>query len=220
MNFIINIVSSFCVQTIVNLVLGFFLAGIIVLSLGIALTIKGQMLGVGSWDVLHIGLTNHLGLTVGTWSIILGLIILAIDAFFSKRVPKVGTYLDMFLTGIFMDLFLMILPDANGWIEQSIAFVLGVILLGFGCGMYMVANIGVGPRDTFMLLLVHRVGWSVTRARTTMEVSVAVVGFLLGGPVGVGTVFMAFGLGPIVQWALKLNEKLFYRAAGVESAVI
>lgn len=198
----------------------FFLAGIIVLSLGIALTIKGQMLGVGSWDVLHIGLTNYLGLTVGTWSIILGLIILAIDAFFSKRVPKVGTYLDMFLTGIFMDLFLMILPDANGWIEQSIAFVLGVILLGFGCGMYMVANIGVGPRDTFMLLLVHRVGWSVTRARTTMEVSVAVVGFLLGGPVGVGTVFMAFGLGPIVQWALKLNEKLFYRAAGVESAIM
>lgn len=198
----------------------FFLAGIIVLSLGIALTIKGQMLGVGSWDVLHIGLSNKLGLTVGTWSIILGLIILAIDAMFSKRLPKVGTYLDMFLTGIFMDIFLLFLPDAHGWLEQSIAFIMGVILLGLGCGMYMVANIGVGPRDTLMLLLVHRVGWSVTRARTTMEVSVAIIGFALGGPVGIGTVFMAFGLGPIVQWALKLNEKLFYRATGVESAVI
>lgn len=198
----------------------FFLAGIIVLSLGIALTIKGQMLGVGSWDVLHIGLSNKLGLTVGTWSIILGLIILAIDAMFSKRLPKVGTYLDMFLTGIFMDIFLLFLPDAHGWLEQSIAFIMGVILLGLGCGMYMVANIGVGPRDTLMLLLVQRVGWSVTRARTTMEVSVAIIGFALGGPVGIGTVFMAFGLGPIVQWALKLNEKLFYRATGVESAVI
>ena len=198
----------------------FFLAGIVVLSLGIALTIKGQMLGVGSWDVLHIGLANHLGLTVGTWSIILGLIILAIDGYLSKRIPKLGTYLDMFLTGIFMDLFLMVLPDAHGWLEQSVAFIFGLILLGFGCGMYMVANIGVGPRDTLMLLLVQRVGWSVTRARTTMEVSVAIIGFLLGGPVGVGTIFMAFGLGPIVQWALKLNEKLFYRAAGVESAVI
>ncbi len=198
----------------------FFLAGIIVLSLGIALTIKGQMLGVGSWDVLHIGLSNKLGLTVGTWSIILGLIILAIDAMFSKRLPKIGTYLDMFLTGIFMDIFLLFLPDANGWFEQSIAFIFGVILLGLGCGMYMVANIGVGPRDTLMLLLVQRVGWSVTRARTTMELSVAIIGFALGGPVGVGTVFMAFGLGPIVQWALKLNEKLFYRATGIESAVI
>lgn len=198
----------------------FFLAGIIVLSLGIALTIKGQMLGVGSWDVLHIGLSNKLGLTVGTWSIILGLIILAIDAMFSKRLPKIGTYLDMFLTGIFMDIFLLFLPDANGWFEQSIAFIFGVILLGLGCGMYMVANIGVGPRDTLMLLLVQRVGWSVTRARTTMELSVAIIGFALGGPVGIGTVFMAFGLGPIVQWALKLNEKLFYRATGIESAVI
>ena len=198
----------------------FFISGIIVLSLGIALTIKGQKLGVGSWDVLHIGLQKNLGLTVGMWSIILGLIILAIDTVFTKRLPKIGTYLDMFLSGIFIDIFLYVLPDANGWIEQTIAFMLGIILLGVGCGMYMVANLGVGPRDTLMLLFVHRLGWTVTRARTTMEVSVAVVGVILGGPFGVGTLLMAFGLGPIVQWALKWNEKLFYRAAGVESAVI
>lgn len=198
----------------------FFIIGIITLSLGIALTIKGQQLGVGSWDVLHIGLTNHFGLTVGMWSIILGLLILAIDGILSKRLPKIGTYLDMFLTGIFIDLFLLILPNAHGWFEQILAFGLGIVLLGFGCGMYMVANLGVGPRDTLMLLLVRRLGWSFNRARTTMEVTVAVVGLLLGGPVGLGTVFMAFGLGPIVQWALKCNEKLFYRAAGVESAII
>lgn len=198
----------------------FFIAGIIVLSLGVALTIKGQMLGVGSWDVLHVGLQKNFGLTIGAWSILLGLFILAIDSFFSKRLPKFGTYLDMFLSGIFIDIFLFTLPDAHGLFEQSIAFVLGILLLGFGCGMYMVANLGVGPRDTLMLLLVHRLGWSVNRARTTMEVTVAVLGFFLGGPVGLGTVLMAFGLGPIVQWALKWNEKLFYRASGVESAVI
>lgn len=198
----------------------FFIAGIIVLSLGVALTIKGQILGVGSWDVLHIGLQKNLGLTVGMWSIILGLLILAVDTFFTKRLPKIGTYLDMFLTGIFIDIFLIVLPDANTLLEQTLAFVVGVVLLGFGCGMYMVANLGVGPRDTLMLLLVHRLGWSVNRARTTMEVTVAVLGFVLGGPVGVGTVFMAFGLGPVVQLALKWNGKLFHRAAGVESVVI
>ena len=198
----------------------FFIAGIIVLSLGIALTIKGQILGVGSWDVLHIGLQKNLGLTVGMWSIILGLLILAVDSFFTKRLPKVGTYLDMFLAGIFIDIFLLVLPDANTLLEQILAFIVGVVLLGFGCGMYMVANLGVGPRDTLMLLLVHRLGWSVNRARTTMEVTVAVLGFVLGGPVGIGTVFMAFGLGPVVQWALKWNGKLFHRAAGVESVVI
>ena len=198
----------------------FFITGIIVLSLGIALTIKGQQLGVGSWDVLHIGLVKNFGLTVGMWSIILGLIILAIDAVISKRLPKLGTYLDMFLAGIFIDIFLYVLPDAHGWFEQILAFALGLLLLGFGCEMYMVANLGVGPRDTLMLLLVQRLGWSVNRARTTMEVSVAVIGFLLGGPVGLGTLLMAFGLGAIVQWALKWNEKLFYRAAGVESAIL
>ena len=153
----------------------FFIAGIIVLSLGVALTIKGQILGVGSWDVLHIGLQKNLGLTVGMWSIILGLLILAVDTFFTKRLPKIGTYLDMFLTGIFIDIFLIVLPDANTLLEQTLAFVVGVVLLGFGCGMYMVANLGVGPRDTLMLLLVHRLGWSVNRARTTMEVTVAVL---------------------------------------------
>lgn len=198
----------------------FFITGIIILSLGIALTIKGHILGVGSWDVLHIGLQKNLGLTVGTWSIILGLTILAIDAIYTKRLPKIGTYLDMFLAGIFVDIFLYTLPDLHNLFEQTLAFVVGIVLLGFGCGMYMVANLGIGPRDTLMLLLVRRFGWTVNRARTTMEISVAVIGFLLGGPVGVGTVFMAFGLGPVVQWALRLNEKLFYRASGTESAIL
>lgn len=198
----------------------FFITGIIVLSLGIALTIKGQKLGVGSWDVLHIGLQQNLGLTVGAWSIILGLIILVIDSIFTKRLPKLGTYIDMFLAGIFIDVFLFVLPDATTLVEQTLAFIIGIVLLGFGCGMYMVANLGVGPRDMLMLLFVHRLGWSVNRARTTMEVTVAVIGFILGGPVGIGTVFMAFGLGPIVQWAIKVNEKLFYRASGTESALL
>ena len=198
----------------------FFITGIIVLSLGITLTIKGQLIGVGSWDVLHLGLAQTLGLTIGSWSIIIGLIILAIDGIFSKRWPKIGTYLDMFLSGLFIDIFNYLIPSVNGLLEQLIVFVIGLALLGFGCGMYMVANLGVGPRDTLMLLLVQRLGWSVNRARTTMEVTVAIAGFILGGPIGVGTVIMAFGLGPIVQWALDINAKLFERASGVQSAII
>ena len=126
----------------------------------------------------------------------------------------------MFLAGIFIDIFNYLIPNVNGLLEQLIVFVIGLALLGFGCGMYMVANLGVGPRDTLMLLLVHRLGWSVNRARTTMEVAVAIAGFMLGGPIGVGTVIMAFGLGPIVQWALDINAKLFERASGVQSAII
>ncbi|ATP40299.1 hypothetical protein CSE16_09710 [Solibacillus sp. R5-41] len=198
----------------------FFITGIIILSLGVALTVKGQALGVGSWDVLHIGLAKNLGLTIGAWSILLGLLILVIDALFTKRLPRAGTYIDMFLAGIFIDIFNFLLPNPNGLVEQTLAFILGLLLLGFGCGMYIVANLGVGPRDTLMLLIVNKLSWSVKRARTTIEIIVAVLGFLLGGPIGIGTVIMAFALGPIVQWALRVNEKLFYRASGVESAIM
>ncbi|MGE7913637.1 YczE/YyaS/YitT family protein [Lysinibacillus xylanilyticus] len=198
----------------------FFLTGILVLSFGITLTIKGQIFGVGSWDVLHIGLTKTFGLTIGTWSILIGLAILAIDMIVTKKFPLPGTFIDMFLAGIFIDIFNYWLPDINGFWMQLLAYVCGLVLLGWGCGMYMVANLGIGPRDSLMLLMVHKLGWSVTRARTTMEVTVAILGFLLGGPIGVGTALMAFGLGPIVQLALTYNEKLFTKWTGVKSAVI
>lgn len=197
----------------------FFFLGIVILALGVALTVKANTIGVGSWDVLHIGLTNTLGLTIGTWSIIVGLIILAIDSLFMKRLPKIGTFLDMFLTGIFIDLFNFWIPTVNGFFPQLIAFCAGLLLLGFGCGMYIVANLGVGPRDTLMLLFTKKLGWRVGKARTIMEVTVAILGFLLGGPIGIGTVIMSFGLGPIVQWALAINEKLFYAITGTESSV-
>ncbi|MEK4229520.1 YczE/YyaS/YitT family protein [Solibacillus sp. FSL H8-0538] len=198
----------------------FFLAGILVLSFGLALVIKGQAIGVGSWDVLHIGLAQTVGLTIGSWSIILGFIILAVNGFITKSWPQLGTYLDMIISGVFLDIFIYLLPEVDGLFMQFLAFIAGIVLLGFGCGMYMVANIGVGPRDTLMILLVQRLGWSVNRARTTLEVVVAVVGFVLGGPIGVGTLIMAFGLGPVVQWALTININLFQRVSGVDSAIL
>lgn len=198
----------------------FFLTGILLLSLGITLTIKGQIFGVGSWDVLHIGLAKTLGLTIGTWSILIGLAIIAFDIVMTKKFPLPGTFIDMFLAGIFIDIFNYLLPDIDGFWMQLFSYLCGLLLLGWGCGMYMVANLGIGPRDSLMLLMVHKLGWSVTRSRTTMEVTVALIGFLLGGPIGIGTVLMAFGLGPIVQFALTYNEKLFMRWTGVKSAVV
>ncbi|MFJ7734519.1 YitT family protein [Lysinibacillus sp. NPDC097231] len=198
----------------------FFFTGILVLSFGITLTIKGQIFGVGSWDVLHIGLTKTFGLTIGTWSILMGLAILVFDMLVTKKFPLPGTFIDMFLAGIFIDIFNYWLPDIDGLWMQLLAYISGLVLLGWGCGMYMVANLGIGPRDTLMLLMVHKLNWSVTRARTTMEVTVAILGFLLGGPIGIGTALMAFGLGPIVQFALTFNEKLFMRWTGVKSAVV
>ena len=198
----------------------FFIVGVIVLSLGVTLIIKGGKIGVGSWDVLHIGLADTFGLTIGTWSIIMGLIILAVDGVIRKRLPQMGTYLDMFLSGIFIDIFNFWIPDTDEIMVQVGSFIVGVILFSFGCGMYMVANLGIGPRDTLMLLLTQKLGWSFGKSRTIMEVTVAVIGVLLGGPLGVGTVIMAFTLGPIIQRAFEINQKIYKRLTGNECLLL
>lgn len=185
----------------------FFGGGLIVLALGVACTIKGSALGVGSWDVLHIGLANY-SLTIGTWSIITGFIILLLGASINKEIPKIGTWINMLSVGLFIDFFNWLLPDVEGLVLQTMMFFVGIMLLGFGCGMYIIANFGAGPRDSLMILLTQKLGWSVTKARTVIEVTVAIVGFAIGGPVGIGTLFMAVGLGPIIQRSLKMNEKL------------
>lgn len=186
----------------------FFFTGIMMLGLGVALAIKGQRFGVGSWDVLHIGLFKNLGLSIGLWSIIMGIIIVIISSIGLREFPRVGTFLNMILVGLFIDFFNWMLPDPATFMIQLLSFVLGVLLLGVGSGVYISANLGAGPRDSLMLLIVKKVKLSIRTARTTMEVLVAITGYVLGGPVGIGTVIMAFGIGPVMQVSLGYSTRL------------
>lgn len=186
----------------------FFFAGLLILGLGIALTVKGQRFGVGSWDVLHIGLFKQLGLTIGLWSIIVGIIVIIIASIGLGEFPRLGTFVNMTTVGLFIDFFNWLIPNPTTIFIQLIAFILGILLIGAGGGIYISANLGAGPRDSLMLLAVQKLNFSITVARTIMEVVVAIIGYLLGGPIGVGTVIMAFALGPIMQISLKYSEKL------------
>lgn len=194
----------------------FFLVGVIILSLGITMTIKGQRLGVGPWDVLHIGLTRNFGLTIGTWSIITGTTLIFVTSAVIKQWPKLGTWLNMILLGLFIDLFNWMLPEFNTLTSQAIIFTLGVVVMSYGVGIYVAPNVGAGPRDTLMLILVDKLGISVKKVRTMNEVIVAVVGWLLGGPVGIGTVIIALLIGQIVHYALPQCRKLLLKVAGEE----
>lgn len=198
----------------------FFLVGVMVLSLGIAMTIKGQRLGVGPWDVLHIGLTKNFGLTIGTWSIILGVIIIVVTSAVLKQWPKLGTWLNMILLGLFIDLFNWMLPEFDTMTGQVIIFTLGVGVMSYGIGIYVAPNVGAGPRDSLMLILVDKLKISVKKVRTMIEVIVAVAGWLLGGPVGIGTVIIALLIGQIVHYALPQCRKLLLKIADEEDEQI
>ncbi|MHA6258916.1 YczE/YyaS/YitT family protein [Sporosarcina sp. CAU 1771] len=192
----------------------FFFVGIMILSLGVSMTIKGQRLGIAPWDVLHVGLYKNFGLTIGTWGIITGFVIILITAAALKQFPKLGTWVNMVMIGLFIDLFNWLLPEFTTLAGQIIIFTLGVLVVGIGCGVYVSASVGAGPRDSLMLLLVDKMGFSLKKARTIMEVVVAILGWMLGGPVGIGTVLVAIFTGQIIQFALAKSRKLLLRIIG------
>ncbi|MEC1522753.1 YitT family protein [Neobacillus niacini] len=186
----------------------FFIFGLIVFGLGIALTVEGKLIGIGPWDVFHYGLFLRIGLSIGTWSIIMGFLLLTVSSVATKKLPKIGAFLNMLLIGLFTDFFIWLLPSINSVIGAVIFFCIGAVLMGVGTGIYMSADLGSGPRDGIMLLIIGKTGWSIQRVRSGMEVIVLILGWALGGPVGIGTIIIAFLLGPIVGVALPQSKKL------------
>ena len=192
----------------------FFIVGMIIMSLGITMSIKGKIIGTSPWDVLHVGLFQNFGLTIGTWSIITGLLIIASTSLVLKEWPKMGTWLNMLLIGLFIDVFNWLLPTTDVYVLQIAYFVVGVLILSFGCGMYIAPNMGAGPRDTLMMIIVEKFGGTIKSARMGIEVLVTILGGLLGGPVGVGTVLIALTSGYIVQYSLPYCRKVLMKCIG------
>ena len=186
----------------------FFIFGLIVFGLGIALTVEGKIIGIGPWDVFHYGLFLRMGLSIGTWSIIMGFLLLTVSSVATKKLPKIGAFLNMLLIGLFTDFFIWLLPSINSVIGAVIFFTIGAVLMGVATGIYMSAGLGSGPRDGIMLLIIGKTGWSIQRVRSGMEVLVLILGWALGGPVGIGTVIIAFLLGPVVGISLPQSKKL------------
>src|SRR5690625_1998960 len=199
---------------------GFFLMGLMIMSLGISMTIKGQNLGVGPWDVLHVGLYEKLGLSIGTWNIITGFIIISSVTLILREWPNLGTWINMTMIGLFVDLFYWLLSDVATFWGQVIIFMIGIIVMGYGAGIYVSPAMGAGPRDSLMLLIVEKYGISVKAVRTTIELIVAIVGWLLGGPIGIGTVLIALLIGQIMHYAIPQSEKVLLKLLGAKDRTI
>lgn len=188
----------------------FYFLGLICFALGAAVTVKVKHLGLHPWDVLNVALFEKLGLSIGTWSIIVGLVLIGISLLVSRKYVNIGTLGNALLIGPIMDFFLWlnILPQAtHNWTDYLI-LLLGIVLIGIGGGLYVSGGVGAGPRDGFMLSMSERTGWSVSKARIVVETVVLGIGFLLGGPVFWATFFFTFILSPIFQYSLKFFQRL------------
>ncbi len=160
-------------------------------------------LGLAPWDVLNQGVAEHTGMSIGTASIAIGALVLLLWIPLRQR-PGLGTVSNVLVIGLAMDATLSVVPDPRSlWIRiPLLAF--AVALCAVATGLYISARFGPGPRDGLMTGLHRRTGRSVRLVRTCIEVVVLATGFVLGGSVGLGTVFYALAIGPLSQFFLRL----------------
>lgn len=172
------------------------LAGLWLYGLSLALVVEAG-LGVAPWDVLHQGLARVTGLSIGTWVVLVSVLVLLLWIPLRQR-PGVGTVLNAVLIGVSLDVWLALLPDLDALPVRVAALVTGVGLNAVATAAYIGARLGPGPRDGLMTGIAAR-GHSVRAVRTGIEVAALTTGWLLGGTVGVGTLVYALGIGPLVH---------------------
>lgn len=184
-------------RRLLQLVIGLMLYGA-----SMALMLRAT-LGLDPWDVFHQGLSGRVGISIGLLVNIVGALVLLLWIPLRQR-PGIGTIANVLVLGTAMDLTLTVLPPVEGLALRTAALLAAVVVNGFAGALYIGAGLGPGPRDGLMTGLARRTGWSLRRVRTGIELTVLVIGWLLGGTVGIGTVLYAFAIGPLVQAFLPL----------------
>lgn len=179
--------------------------GLMLFGFGIALMLKAGI-GLDPWSVFHEGLALQTGLSFGRITQFTGILLIVLSVALLRVKPGLATVLNMLLVGPWVDFYRAQawLPSAEGWLWGVVQFMVGVVLVGLASGLYIAAHFGAGPRDGFMLGLSLKLGLSVRLTRSGLELLVLVSGFLLGGPLGLGTVLFALTVGYFMQRSLRL----------------
>jgi uncharacterized protein len=200
---------------LLGLVFGLFLC-----AAGIVALLESE-LGLSPWDVLHQGLAQHSPLSYGTANIAVGVVVLGCSWLLGARVG-VGTVANAGLIGLFIEVLVRI-PAVDGLSDEglgarSVLLIVGIALVAVGSAFYLGGALGAGPRDSLMLVLALRSGWRIGVVRTLLEGSVVVVGALLGGTIGVGTIAFAVLIGPLLEASFWLLARTPIAGPGVASA--
>ena len=186
----------------------FFLCfGLMLFGLGEGLLIV-SFTGASPWSVLAQGISLNVNLSIGTITLLISIAVLMLWIPLGQK-PGMGTIFNALIIALMIDLCIKFVPTPTNYINQLILAVISVITVGIGGGIYLVSNLGAGPRDGLMIGLQKVTNFPIAAVRATLEISVVSVGWYLGGTVGVGTLLFAFGIGPCVALGLYLVDKLF-----------
>ncbi len=191
--------------------------GFLLYGLAITLVIRAE-LGTGTWLVFEIALAEIFHISIGAMTVFVGFAVLIIALALREQVGW-GTLANILSIGFWLDLSLWFIPSVAGNLFLQILFFLaGILVQGIASAVYIGVDAGAGPRDSMMLALHRTTGMSIRLARGIIEVIVVLIGWLLGGPLGVGTVVFAILIGPSVQWAFKLFNVKPHQPDTVEAA--
>ena len=188
-------------KTLLFLSLGLFCFG-----LGEALLLISST-GNSPWLVLSEGLSLKTGLTVGSSTFLISFVVLFFWIFLKQK-PGIGTILNTFIIAAVIDLTSYFFDPPSSIFFQYFLSIISVLLVGFGSGIYLVANLGPGPRDGLMTGLTRVTGYPISLVRASLEITVVLVGWYLGGTLGLGTLIFAFGIGPAVSFGLYVVNKI------------
>jgi uncharacterized membrane protein YczE len=174
--------------------------GLVAYGVSLAMMVRGDV-GLAPWDVLHSGFIQHVPITFGQAVVVMSFVVLLLWIPLREK-PGLGTISNALVVGLAADATLALLDTPDSLALRVALMLGGIVLCGFASALYIGAQLGRGPRDGLMTGLSRRTGRSLRLVRTSLEVTVVVIGLLLGGAIGLGTVLYALGIGPLTQWWL------------------
>ena len=181
--------------------------GLMLFGLGEGLLIV-SFTGASPWSVLAQGISLNVNLSVGMITFLISVFVLILWIPLGQK-PGMATLLNALIIALMIDFCIKYVPTPSNYFNQLILAIVSVITVGIGGGIYLVSNLGAGPRDGLMIGLQKKTNLPIAAVRATLEITVVSVGWYLGGVVGIGTLLFAFGIGPCVALGLYLVDKFF-----------
>ena len=186
----------------------FFLCfGLILFGFGEGLLIV-SLTGASPWSVLAQGISLNVNLSIGSITLLISIAVLILWVPLGQK-PGMGTIFNALIIALMIDLCIKFVPTPSTYFHQLILAIISVMMVGIGGGIYLVSNLGAGPRDGLMIGLQKVSNLPIAAVRATLEITVVSIGWYLGGTIGLGTLLFAFGIGPCIALGLYLVDKLF-----------